>query len=234
LDKFPPVLILAGGRGTRLGSSNPGLPKSLVSVNGEPFIVHQLRLLHGQGIEDVVLCVGHLEKLLREFVGDGTKFGINVRYSSDGDQLLGTGGAVLKASKFTTSPFAVLYGDSYLDVPFAPFVESFRRSGNLALMTVYKNNNDEVPSNLLVKNGTVISYDKEKPTTEMEYIDYGLTIFASEAFAGFTAGQHFDLGAVVKQLITQGELVCHEVHARFHEVGTVEGLKALEEHLQNK
>jgi len=237
LDKFPPVLILAGGLGTRLSALNPNLPKSMVDVNGQPFIAHQLQLLRKQGVDDVVLCVGHQEKPLRDFVGDGTIFGIRVRYSTDyspenSNQLLGTGGAVLKASKLVSSPFAVLYGDSYLDVAFAPFFESFVRLGKPALMTVYRNNNRRVPSNLLVRRGQVIAYEKEKPTPDMKHIDYGLTIFSEAALAGSPQSQPFDLALVIKSLIGRGQLACHQVDVCFREVGSEEGLRELEEYLQ--
>jgi NDP-sugar pyrophosphorylase family protein len=210
----------------------------MVNVNGQPFITHQLELLKSQGVEEVVLCVGHLEKPLRDFVGDGTRFGLKVRYSSDysghSQKLLGTGGAVLQASKLVTSPFAVLYGDSFLDLPFQPFAEAFAQTGKLALMTVYRNINRGGPSNLLVKDGQVIAYDKENPTANMEHIDYGLIIFSTEAFAGFSEGEPFDLAEIVKRLIAQGRLACHEVDMPFHEVGTKEGLDELEAYLVSR
>jgi NDP-sugar pyrophosphorylase family protein len=68
----------------------------------------------------------------------------------------------------------------------------------------------------------------------MAHIDFGLTVFSTQAFAGFAPDQPFDLGEVVKHLIAHGQLACHEVHVRFHEVGTPEGLKELEAHLLSR
>jgi len=222
---------LAGGLGTRLTTIEAGLPKSMVNVNGQPFIDHQLHLLRRQGVEDVVLCVGHLQQALCQYVGDGTKFGVQVRYSSDGDRLLGTGGAALKASKLSGSPFAVLYGDSYLDLPFAPFAAAFEHSGKAALMTVYRNNNRGIPSNLEVRGGQVVAYNKENPTAAMQHVDFGLSIFSAAAFADFSPAQTFDLTEVVEQLIALGQLACFEVHEPFHEVGSEEGLRELAQYL---
>lgn len=250
MEEFPTVLILAGGLGTRLSAVNPGLPKSMVSVNDTPFIAHQLLLLKDNGVKNVVLCVGHKSEPLREYVGDGTKFGINVDYSYDDDcldpanrieefegkpvRLIGTGGAVLKASRLVDSPFAVLYGDSYLDVPFAPVIQSFYRLAKPALMTVFRNENRWVPSNLSIKGEQVTWFDKEKQTQDMVYIDFGLSVFSKEAFNDFVPGQSFDMTELVKQLIFRGELACFEVDERFHEVGTPEGLHELEEYLLRK
>ena len=71
-----PVAILAGGLATRLRPITERIPKALVEINGEPFIAHQLRLLHARGIRRVVLCLGYLGEMVRQFVGDGRAFGL--------------------------------------------------------------------------------------------------------------------------------------------------------------
>ena len=92
-----PVAILAGGRATRLGPTAERIPKALIEVGGTPFVAHQLRLLRREGIARVVLCVGHFGEMIRQVVGDGGQFGLEVVYSFDGDKLLGTGGALPNA-----------------------------------------------------------------------------------------------------------------------------------------
>src|SRR5207302_1164522 len=82
----------------------------------------------------VVLCVGHLGEMIREVVGDGGQFGLEVVYSFDGDRLLGTGGALRQALPLLGKTFFVLYGDSYLDISYLPPLIAFRRSGAPALM----------------------------------------------------------------------------------------------------
>jgi len=92
-----PVAILAGGLATRLHPLSQRVPKALLPIVGRPFIFHQLDLLQSQGIEQVVICIGHLGEQIEAAVGDGSAFGLQVRYSSDGAQLLGTGGALRQA-----------------------------------------------------------------------------------------------------------------------------------------
>src|SRR3954451_1133055 len=89
-----PVCILAGGLGTRLGDAAKGLPKPLVEVAGEPFLFHQLRLLRSHGAERVVLCVAYLGERIVDAVGDGSAFGLEVAYSFDGPERVGTAGAI--------------------------------------------------------------------------------------------------------------------------------------------
>lgn len=237
---IPPVLILAGGLGTRLNSINPALPKSMVAVCGRPFIAHQLQLLKGQGVTKVILCVGHNAQPLIDFVGDGKQFGLTVEYSCDDESpalepsattLLGTGGALLKASRLVGSPFAVLYGDSWLEVEFAPIIEAFEHLNKPALVTVYRNENRYIPSNLKVEGQLVTAYNKEQPSTDMVHVDFGLSIFSKQAFAAFAAQRSFDLASLITSLIAARQLACYEVSQRFYEVGTPQALKELEEHL---
>ena len=92
-----PVAILAGGLATRLRPATEKIPKSLLEVNGEAFIAHQLRLLKANGVSQVVLCVGFLGEMVRDVVKNGRDFGLNVHYSFDGPALLGTAGALKRA-----------------------------------------------------------------------------------------------------------------------------------------
>jgi NDP-sugar pyrophosphorylase family protein len=125
-ERRPALALLAGGLATRLRPATITTPKSMIEVAGEPFIAHQLRLLVRQGISELVICVGHLGEQIEAYVGDGGTFGCNVRYSFDGDRLLGTGGALRKALPLLGDRFFVMYGDSYLPTPFAPIQQAFR------------------------------------------------------------------------------------------------------------
>src|SRR5580704_8496571 len=109
-----PVAILAGGLATRLGPLTETVPKSLIPISGEPFVVHQLRLLQSSGIQRVILCVGHLGEQIERAVGNGSALGVDVTYSYDGATLQGTAGAVRSALPKLGESFFVIYGDSYL------------------------------------------------------------------------------------------------------------------------
>src|SRR5580698_6953738 len=92
-----PLALLAGGLATRMRPLTEKIPKSMLNVAGEPFIAHQLRLFRRRGISRVVICAGFLGEMIKAYVGDGEQFGLSVGYSFDGELLLGTGGALLKA-----------------------------------------------------------------------------------------------------------------------------------------
>lgn len=233
-SEFPPVIILCGGLGTRLKDVVPDVPKAMVSVAGMPFIAHQLQLLARENVRHVVLCVSHMQEQIEQFVGDGAAFGLDVSYSYDGPYKLGTGGAVRKALPLVGEEFAVLYGDTYLDIPFAPVYQTFRDQGRLGLMTVLENHDRWDKSNILFRDGAVKIYEKNSPLKEMRHIDYGLIIISSQAIAAFPLNEPFDLTVLFKQLIDADQMSGHEVFNRFYEIGTAQALMETDQYLRDK
>lgn len=224
-EALPPVAILAGGLATRMRPLTEKVPKSMLEVAGEPFVAHQLRLLAGQGITRAVICAGFLAEQIMDFVGDGGKFGIEVRYVLDGPVLLGTGGAICKALPDLGAEFFVTYGDSYLLGDYAAVYRTFKQSGCPALMTVFRNQGAWDTSNAAF-DGTRVRYIKRAPTPDMAYIDWGLGVFRATAFSAYPADTKFDLAEIQESLSAQGQLAGFEATHRFYEIGSMEGLSA--------
>jgi NDP-sugar pyrophosphorylase family protein len=230
---LPPLAILAGGTATRLRPITHTIPKSLVPVAGEPFIAHQLRLVRRRGIERVVLLIGYLGDQIQAFVGDGSRFGLDVQYSSDGTALRGTGGAVCHARSLLGPLFFVTYGDSYLDVPFEPLLDTHAASGSPAVMTVFHNRDLWEPSNIAFDGRKVLVHDKAAyGRPGVEWIDFGLMLFESGIFDEVEANWIFDLSALTAMLAEAGRLAGVEVKQRFYEIGKPEGLSETESHLR--
>jgi NDP-sugar pyrophosphorylase family protein len=229
---LPPVAILAGGVATRLHPVTETMPKALVDVNGEPFIAHQLRQLREQGITHVVVCVGFLGDMIRDRVGEGARFGLRVEYSFDGPRPLGTGGAIAKALPLVGESCFVLYGDSYLACDYRAVLTAFERSGALGLMTVFRNEDRWDASNVELRSGRIVAYDKRQRTPRMRHLDYGLGVFAAVAFARVPADEPCDLATVYQDLLGRGELAAYEATERFYEIGTPAGLEETRRHLR--
>ena len=223
-----PVAILAGGLATRLRPITEKIPKSLVPVAGKPFLIHQLELLRSRGVRRAVLCVGYLGGMIQRDFGDGENFGVQLEYSFDGEELLGTGGAIKRASPLLGEEFFVLYGDSYLPVDYAPITEFFHRSGKLGCMTVYRNEGKYDASNVVFADGEIKVYDKKAKLPEMRHIDYGLSLFKAAAFGSYPVDQQFDLAEVMGKLVHEKQLAGYEVRERFYEIGSPSGLAELE------
>ena len=228
-----PVAILAGGLATRLRPITEKIPKSLVPVAGRPFLAHQLEMLHAQGVRRAVLCIGFPgEMIQREFGSEA--YGIKLDYSFDGEKLLGTGGAIKRALPKLGAEFFILYGDSYLPIPYAPIADFFHRSSKLGLMTVYRNEGKYDASNVVFRDGEIVVYDKKAKLPEMRHIDYGLSLFKSSVFQAYATDQVFDLAEVMGKLVGEKQLAGYEVPERFYEMGSPAGLAELEIILKSK
>jgi NDP-sugar pyrophosphorylase family protein len=228
------VAILAGGLATRLRPVTEKIPKALIEVAGRPFLAHQLRLLQSAGIRRVVLCVGYRGDIIEREFGDGSGIGLELSYSFDGPELLGTGGALRKALPLLGKNFLVLYGDSYLPIDYAEPTRAFFASGKLGLMTVFRNEGRWDKSNVSFADGVIRSYDKKQQKPEMQYIDYGLGVLNVEALSGWADNKAFDLADVYRELIARNELAGHEVNQRFYEIGSPEGLAELDAMLRSQ
>jgi len=229
-----PVAILAGGLATRLGDLTAQRPKSLVDVASKPFLAHQLELLRRNGVQRVVLCVGHLGEMIRDRFGDGADHGINLEYAFDGEVLLGTGGALRRALPQLGPEFFVLYGDSYLPIDYAAVEQSWRQSRRAGLMTVYRNEDALEPSNVEFLDGKIVAYDKIDRRPSMRHIDYGLGILSGDVLSAHPADVKFDLAKVYQELIQQRELAGMEVNQRFYEIGSRQGIADLDQYLRSQ
>lgn len=229
-----PVAILAGGLATRLRPITEKIPKALVEVAGSPFITWQLKQLRAEGVNEVVLCTGYLGGMIEDVVGDGRSFGLKVFYSHDGETLLGTGGALKKASPMLGKAFFVLYGDSYLPINFQDVERAYVKSGKSGLMTVLANQNQWDKSNVLFENGLLREYNKRAPRPEMHHIDYGLGVLKTDCLESNIEDQPWDLADLYHALSLKGDLQGYEVYNRFYEIGSHTGLAETEFYLQEK
>jgi MurNAc alpha-1-phosphate uridylyltransferase len=229
-----PVVILAGGLATRLYPISEHLPKSLIKIHGEPFIAHQLKLLQGQGIRQVVICVGYLGNVIESLIGDGSQFDLEICYAHDGKKPLGTAGAIKQALPLIGKEFFVLYGDSYLTCDYSDVQQYFLTQSKQALMTIFKNKNAGDESNVEYQAGEILQYDKTKRTASMEYIDYGLGVLTQSAFNSVPDNEHYDLAGLYQTLLDEKELAAYEAAHRFYEIGSFAGIKDFTQYLSRQ
>lgn len=213
------------------------VPKCLLPVCGRPFADWQLEWLAAEGVEHVVFSIGHLGHEIRSHVGDGSRWSLHVEYVDEGEELLGTGGALGLAAKrdVLDEQFFVIYGDSYLSVHLDSVEETFRSSGCPALMTVFHNSGHWEESNVVFSDGCVRRYEKHSPNppVDMVYVDYGVLAFQRETVATFS-DPPVDLAPILEELSLTGRLAGYEATDRFYEIGSPTGLRALESHLAGR
>jgi NDP-sugar pyrophosphorylase family protein len=234
LTEISTAIILAGGLATRLGELTSTIPKSMLRVAGEPFIVHQLRLLVRRGIAKVIICVAHLGEQIQNYIKDGSQLGLRVEYSFDGPTLLGTGGAIIKALSLAEGPCIIVYGDTYPDISFHNVVDAFLVNKKPALMTVFKNEDCWDRSNVIFSNNIVKKYSKTDRVSQMKFIDYGVSVVSKDVFFNYSDNKFVDLASIFETLASEDKLAGYEIHHRFYEIGTLEGLRQTEEYLLKK
>ena len=230
------VVILAGGLGTRMQLVASDIPKCLIPVAGRPFADYQLSWLARQGVSDVLYSIGYRGEQVSAFAGNGARWSINIRYVDEGSHLRGTAGALRLAldADLLEDRFAVLYGDSYLDVDINEVDAAHRASGLPALMTVYRNVGRWEESNATFDGTLVTRYEKHcpAPPVDMCFVDYGLSSLTRSVVESRVAPDtKSDLASLYSLLSREGQLGGFEVYTRFYEIGSPEGLRALEHHL---
>ncbi len=222
-------VILAGGLRDAHASAYGDLSRRLLRmplVRGRPFAWHQLQWLAAQGITEVVYCIGHQGDRIRRYWAEQRSPVPSIRFVDEGEQLRGTAGALRLALEegVLHDNFFVLYGDSFLPVDFAPVWRAFQASNQPALMTVLRNEGRWDRSNVIYQPGRVILYDKST-VPDMQFIDYGLSCLRRDLFDGPTPSGISRLCST--KLSLQGRLAGFEVHRRFYEIGSLEGVFAI-------
>jgi NDP-sugar pyrophosphorylase family protein len=208
--------------GSRLGERVADTPKPLLEVAGEPFLMHQLRLLSSHGAGEVVLCVGYRGEQIQSRIGE-QRFGMLIRYSFDAPGLDGTLGAIRRALPLLGERFLVLYGDTYLRIDYGAVARRWAESGLPAVMTVLRNEGRWDTSNVVYRDGMVLRYDKRSPTPEMRWIDYGLGGLTAHSLERVSASEG-ELAVLYERLAEGGELLGFEASERFYEIGTTRAL----------
>jgi NDP-sugar pyrophosphorylase family protein len=212
------------------------LPKCLLLVAGRPFVDWQLEWLAAQGVEQVIMSIGYRGDLVRHHLGDGSRFGLEVRYVDDGESPLGTAGALrLIVEQGVAEPsFFVLYGDSYLTTGLGEVETAHKTQSAPVLMTVFRDREGLEKPNAVFDGTMVTRYQKglQDPPAEMRYVDYGLSVWKRGIVESMVPqGAVADLADLFTMLSESGQLSGLEMPERFYEIGSSRGLKDLQLYL---
>ncbi|HEY1958825.1 MAG TPA: sugar phosphate nucleotidyltransferase [Polyangiaceae bacterium] len=228
------AVILAGGLATRMQPRTLTVPKFLLEVAGRPFADWQLEMLANCKYQRVVVCVAHLGEQIREHVGDGARWGLSVDYSEEGPELLGTGGALRAAASLLDDTFLVTYGDSYLPFDYAAPLDALRAHDDCdGVMSVFRNAGKWDPSNVRTDGTWVLAYEKETRDPAFDHIDYGAIALRKKVVLELPDGARSGLDGLQSRLAAAHRLRASVARERFYEIGSPDGLAALEQRLQD-
>jgi NDP-sugar pyrophosphorylase family protein len=176
----PQILILAGGLGTRIRGLFPDVPKPLAPIHNRPFLEWQIDLLTRQGFRQFIFCVGYLGTQIIDYFGDGSKWGIEIKYAIESTPL-GTGGAIAHAGEFINGTTIVLNGDTYFDTDYRELIDRHRqlvihRRAVLSLVAIAKNDTSEYGRVTIDEELKVIEFQEKNPQLGAGLVNSGVYI----------------------------------------------------------
>ncbi len=198
------VVVLAGGKGTRLAPYTTTLPKPLMPVGEYPILEILLRQLASNGFRNVTLAVGHLAGLIQAYFGDGSEVGLNLCYAYESHPL-GTAGPLARLARPEAS-ILVLNGDLLTDLDFGDLVR-FHHTKNAAATIGMTRRHIPVEFGVIESDGDdrIVGF-REKP--ELDYlVSMGIYMFSPRALDYIPAGRRFDFPDLLGRLLSENETV---------------------------
>ena len=230
------VVIMAGGKGTRIAQVNATVPKPMIPIEGKPILEYQIETLKKQGYTDIILIVGHMGNVIQKYFGDGTAFGVQISYIVE-EQPLGTAGALYFLKDEIQNDFLLLNGDIIFDVDIQKFLEYHCNQRTAATILTHPNSHP-------YDSGIIIADDKNRVTNwlhkEDERLWYknrvnaGLHMFSPRIFESFHEAKKCDLDRdVLKPLIKEGELSVYDSPEYIKDMGTPDRYYAVIEDIKS-
>jgi len=211
-------MILAAGRGERLRPLTDGIPKPLVEVAGQALVFHHLDALTTAGFREIVINLGHLGQQLRQAIGDGSQWGVNVHYSQEPEGALETGGGIAHAlSLLGSAPFLVVNGDIFCDYPFGRLRAIKCDYAHLVLVPVpaWREGGD-----FALQRGRILN------DGEPGYTFSGISVYHPRLFDACPDGR-WSVVPLLRETV-ENRLVTGEIHSgEWHDAGTMERLQQL-------
>jgi len=232
------AVILAGGRGERLRPLTDSLPKPMVPVNGRPFLEYLVNLLKRNGITEIVLLLGYLPEKITAHFGDGSRFGVKIRYSI-GAVEHETGTRVRNARGLLDEVFLLMYCDNYWPIDLAGMADHYDRSGLLGMMTVYNNRDGKgeygYRNNVeLSQDGHVLAYGHLPENSPTQGIDIGFFMFDKKA-VDFLPQENCSIQYdLLPRLIGIQQLSAYLTDEHYYTITSSELLKNVESYLSSR
>lgn len=228
------AVIMAGGKGTRLAALNAEIPKPMFPVAGKPVLEYQIKSLRDSGITELVLIVGHLKDAIKDYFGDGQRFGVTISYIEE-EKPLGTAGALyyLKREK---EAFILSFGDLILDIDFNRFMR-FHREKKAAVTLFGHPNTHPYDSDLIVadEHGLVeriLGKRQKRPFYYHNFVNAGVYCVSPSALEDITAPVQTDLEKeLIARLVKQHRVYAYRSAEYVKDMGTPERLRAVTEDL---
>lgn len=219
------VVIMAGGKGTRIASVSTEIPKPMIRIADKPILYYQIECLKNQGLKDIIIVIGHLGHIIKEYFGDGSDLGVTISYIEE-NQPLGTAGSLFFLKNIIKNDFLLINGDVIFDIDIKRFHMAHTNNHGLATILTHPNNHP-------YDSGIIITDDSERVINWLHRederkwyknrVNAGIHILSPEVLEMFYEPQKIDLDRdVLKPLIKKGQLYAYDSPEYVKDMGTPE------------
>lgn len=228
------VVIMAGGKGTRISSITNEIPKPMIKIEDKPILEHEICNLRDQGFTDIIITINHLGNIIMDYFGDGSgispatkqPFGVHIEYYYEKEPL-GNAGALFKIRNKLDSDFLLLNADSMFDIDINRFLNFHKKHGGLVTLFTHPNNHP-YDSGLIIadKNCTVIKWitkEEKHPKYYQNRVNAGLHIINPQILDSIIETSRVDLDRqILKPLAGTGKMFCYDSPEYVKDMGTPE------------
>lgn len=217
------MLIMAGGRGTRLGPHTEACPKPMLEVGGKPLLLQIIERAKADGFRDFIISLYYLGEMIESFFGDGQAFGVNIEYVWEREPL-GTAGCLSLLSEVPSAPFIVTNGDVMTDIRYHEFLDFHKRHKASATMAVRQHEMQNQYGVVRTK-GLEIEGFEEKPVYR-SHVNAGIYVLEPCVLQYLEYEQHCDMPSLFERLKGNAErTVVYPMHEPWLDVGRPEDLE---------
>lgn len=217
------AVIMAGGKGTRIREINSEVPKPMIPILGKPILQYEIETLESQNVTDIILVVGYLGDQIVSYFGDGSKYGVNIRYIEEKEPL-GTAGSMFFLKNMVSDDFLLLNGDNLFDVDIHRFYEAHIRNGCLATIFTHPNNHPYDSGVIVADDNGLVTKWMTKEEERLWYhnrVNAGLHFFNKRILDKFVEAKKTDLDReVLKPLIDERQLYVYDSPEYVKDMGT--------------
>jgi len=195
------AVILAGGLGTRLLPYTKTLPKPMLPLGGKPILEYEIEWIRKNGIKEIILCVSHLRKKIKDYFGDGERFGVKIEYAIS-NKPLATAGQLKTAEKFIGGTFVCLYGDSIYNFSLRDMIKQHKKSKSNVTMSLYDYKFNLKYGVINTKNSGQVNSWNEKPEFSAK-INIGCYVMEPEVFQLIPKNIPYEMDNVIRKLLVK-------------------------------
>lgn len=225
MSKVNKAVILAGGRGTQLRPYTYEIPKPLLPVKGTPILEHLILQLKKNGITEIIIAISYLGEKIKDYFGDGSKWGVSIEYSEESDNLQ-TGGAVKKIKdKLNDESFLVIHGDILTDISFADLIQYHKDQGTVATVALTTTGTPKEFGQIKMQGTKLMDFypTSENPDLKSHLIHTGIYAFEPDIFNYFPKNEkEFSLEDIVRELIKERKVNGFVFEGKWYDVGNPE------------